>query len=310
MIPWAGGYHLTLKLSGEDDVCYDSFVTLPTLDDESFMGWAESATGPVVYENGAGIDIDSDKTLYPQYGSVITLSDNDDVSALSEVDGQTKNVLLTRSFPEGKKQTICLPFNPSAILEEGQVWEFTGIEDGKAVMTERTSGLTANTPYIFEASSDLTSILFRNVAISIGSDPKTEDATSGFTFHGTYTNKHLDADDPEVVNGTIYGFMAEDNEGQTTGEFVRASSATNLRPFSCYLEYNGELSGTSFTGGLPDVIEIVWKSGWDSTTGIDGLRISDSLNRLGWWSLDGRRLAGKPSAKGVYINNGRLIVIK
>ena len=318
IVPGAGGYNLTLKLGDEDDVCYARSVTLPTLDDASFMGWAESATGAVVYEGGETIDLDSDRDLYPKYGSVITLSDNDDVSALSEVDGQTKNVLLTRSFPEGKKQTICLPFNPSAILEKGTVWEFTGIEDSKAVMTQRTSGLTANTPYIFEASSDLTSILFRNVAISIGEDPKTVDADAGFTFHGTYEQKHWLATSDEVENGTIYGFMAEDNDGQTTGQFVRARRETYLRPFSCYLEYNGELTGTQTSTArrmtradietLPDVIDIVWQSA-GSTTGIRPTP-NPSLNGGEWYDLQGRRLSGRPSAKGIYIHNGRKEVVR
>lgn len=314
-----GGYYLTLALNDGDDACYARSVTLPTLDDDSFLGWATSATGPVVYDGGTTIDLSSDRTLYPKYGSVITLSDMNDVSALSEVDGQTKNVRLKRTFPQGKKQTICLPFNPSAILENGTVWEFTGIEDGKAVMTQCTGSLSANKPYIFEASSDLTSILFKDVDISIGNNPKTVDATSGFTFHGTYTKKHWDADHSEVVNGTIYGFMAEDNDGQTTGDFVRARRATDLRPFSCYLEYNDELSGikttaatrgTTLTGGLPDVIGIEWKSGSGSTTAIDGTRAAEVPGRLGWWSLDGRKLADKPRAKGVYIHNGRKTVIK
>ncbi len=29
-----------------------------------------------------------------------------------------------------------------------------------------------------------------------------------------------------------------------------------------------------------------------------------------WYDLSGRRLSGKPKAKGVYINNGRKVVIK
>ena len=29
-----------------------------------------------------------------------------------------------------------------------------------------------------------------------------------------------------------------------------------------------------------------------------------------WYSLDGCRLNGKPTAKGIYINNGRKVVIK
>jgi hypothetical protein len=29
-----------------------------------------------------------------------------------------------------------------------------------------------------------------------------------------------------------------------------------------------------------------------------------------WYTLDGRKLNGKPTAKGLYINNGRKVVIK
>ena len=29
-----------------------------------------------------------------------------------------------------------------------------------------------------------------------------------------------------------------------------------------------------------------------------------------WYTLDGRRLAGKPTAKGIYINKGRKAVIQ
>ena len=29
-----------------------------------------------------------------------------------------------------------------------------------------------------------------------------------------------------------------------------------------------------------------------------------------WYTLDGRRLNGKPSVKGMYINNGKKIIVK
>lgn len=29
-----------------------------------------------------------------------------------------------------------------------------------------------------------------------------------------------------------------------------------------------------------------------------------------WFTLDGRKLSGKPSVKGVYVNNGRKVIIK
>ena len=244
------------------------------------------------------------------------------MSKLSDWQEQTKTVTMQRTFPKGKKQTVCLPFDPSKLLTLGKVWQFTGISEGKAVMTQITSGpLLANTPYIFEATSDVIGITFPSAAVNISNDPKTAPDGQAFVFRGTYEQKHWLATDDAVVNGTIYGFMVEDNDGQLTGQFVRARRETYLRPFSCYLEYSGALTDTNPTSQtrsmsaeeLPDVIEIEWKSVEGASglaTGIDELRIKNlELRDERWYSLDGRRLSGRPTAKGLYINNGRKVVI-
>ena len=49
----------------------------------------------------------------------------------------------------------------------------------------------------------------------------------------------------------------------------------------------------------------------DNTTGIiSTTNYTNYTNSDAWYSLDGVRLNGKPSAKGVYINNGKKVVIK
>ena len=59
---------------------------------------------------------------------------------------------------------------------------------------------------------------------------------------------------------------------------------------------------------------IAWldrKLGYSENTGIDSLDLTDSTAKTGiWYSLSGLRLNGKPSAPGIYINNGKKIVIK
>jgi hypothetical protein len=37
---------------------------------------------------------------------------------------------------------------------------------------------------------------------------------------------------------------------------------------------------------------------------------NEQLLNNNWYTLDGRKLQGKPTTKGVYINNGRSVVIK
>ena len=290
-----------------------------------------NASGRKIYVPAASVNDYKNASDWSDYASDIEpldviIEDGNDKSVLTN--GQTKNIALKRTFPKGKKQTVCLPFAPTELLNHGKVWQFTGIsEEGgvkKAVMTEVTSGpLSANTPYIFEAKNEVTSIVFSKSTVDISNAPETVDATAGFTFHGTYVKKHWDANDDDVKNGRIYGFLMEDSEDDPSrkeGMFVKAKYNTNVRPFSCYLKYNGELTGTETASTarrkasaeeLPDVIEIEWKSAAapGEATGIDELRIKNQeLRDEGWYSLDGRRLSGRPTAKGLYIHNGKLVI--
>lgn len=256
-------------------------------------------------------DVSDNQGAFPIYA--ITLSDNVTDELVAQ-EGKLTDVTLTRTFPTGKKQTVCLPFNPSELLSKGKVWAFTGISGDNAVMTEQTGSLTANTPYIFEATSEVTSTAFNIVTVNIGSDPKTNNGA--LVFHGTYEQKTWEADAAAAAN--IYGFMLADNDGQQVGQFVKARRKTILRPFSCWLEKTteGALSGTQMTrgnDGEPEVIGIIWRSATGETTGIGSLNLRTGEILDGsdeWFAIDGRRLSGKPSKRGLYINKGKKVVIK
>jgi predicted HTH transcriptional regulator len=45
-------------------------------------------------------------------------------------------------------------------------------------------------------------------------------------------------------------------------------------------------------------------------TGISGVTTDARSGADGWYTIDGRRLAGKPTQSGIYINNGQKILIK
>ena len=47
-----------------------------------------------------------------------------------------------------------------------------------------------------------------------------------------------------------------------------------------------------------------------STTGIEMLNEGGTLNDDSWYTLDGRRLSGKPTAKGLYIHKGKAHIVK
>ena len=77
-----------------------------------------------------------------------------------------------------------------------------------------------------------------------------------------------------------------------TGEFVPAGKA--------FLPLNIE-------NGAKPILNIVFAN---ETTGINSLSSDDNALQNDWFSLDGTRLNGKPTQRGIYINGNKKIVIK
>ena len=62
---------------------------------------------------------------------------------------------------------------------------------------------------------------------------------------------------------------------------------------------------------LPQTITVRLVDANGETTGIGEIDTkTGDITFDGWWTLDGIRLDGKPCKSGVYINNGKKIVIK
>ena len=50
--------------------------------------------------------------------------------------------------------------------------------------------------------------------------------------------------------------------------------------------------------------------GDDGTTGIQQIKNGANIEKTGWYTLDGRRLESAPTRKGLYINNGKVVLVK
>lgn len=86
------------------------------------------------------------------------------------------------------------------------------------------------------------------------------------------------------------------------GAFYRTSRGT-IGANKAYLQiptsWLSSISGTRLEISFPD-----------EETGIGSLTTNPSPNDGEWYDLSGRRLSGKPSTKGIYMNNGKKYVIK
>ena len=300
-----------------------------------------------VFTDGTGLYLDTtptatldalqDVTLQP-FTCVALTTDNSgnitatfDGSTLNETfsipcDLEVNDVQFNRTFTKDKKTCICWPFAVSQDKADalGKFYQFTGVTAaGEIEMTQvTTGGLEANKPYIFEPGSDLTDIDFGAKTLKTGGAQATG---NGFTFKGIYDRVKWTTDDTDPFYdatyedelGKAYGFALEALNGYSVGQFVKLGSGAHSRPFRAYLLYDGAWDGNQPSAGargansgtsLPDVIDIVWISGNSQTTGIETITTSRETDE--WYSLDGRKLSGKPATKGLYIHNCKKKVVK
>lgn len=287
--------------------------------------WAQTALTPT----------DADKTVWtttlPAYNIVmsaeyydeVTLTDGDAITGLDAYAGQEIWVNYTRSFTEGKASTVCLPFAYTKKTGDGSFYAFTGIDkvgdNYIATMTEPgVSTLTANTPYLYMPSA--TGSVDFSEAYTIPASLTAGTTTSGdWAFVGTFGTVEWTA----APTGT-YGFSAQnvDAQGISQGQFVKVGEYVRIKPMRAYLKYkNGE---EDYAGArarrvvakdeqLPETITVRLISASGEVTAIGSISTKTgevTLDDDVWYTLDGIRLDGKPTQKGIYVNKGKKVIIK
>jgi hypothetical protein len=177
--------------------------------------------------------------------------------------------------------------------------------------TEVTDNIEASTPYIFlPDGSNSGKIKVNNgsnkISVSTANPHKT---TQGqWEFIGTYVPITWSSGHTDL--GTIYGFAAEDKNSCTVGQFVKVAAGASIAPKRAYLKRTA-VSGARMRGAadeLPETMNVVLISASGEATTIGTITLSYDTDE--WYSLDGRKLSGKPTKKGLYIRNGKKTVVK
>ena len=197
---------------------------------------------------------------------------------------------FTRTYTNNVMSTVYLPFAVPTAEAGGTFYEYDGLE-GNTVKTKAVTGTAteANKPYIFVPSSTGSISLTSGTGITVAATMNNQ--TNG-RLVGTYEPIAWTTD-----QSTIYGFAAETRGAITAGTFVQVKAGASINPFRDYLE---------LTSGAPAMLEVVIDG---SATAVSGLK-RDASAAAQWYTIDGRRLTGKPGQKGLYIHNGRKVVIE
>ena len=84
-----------------------------------------------------------------------------------------------------------------------------------------------------------------------------------------------------------------------------------VNAFRAYFKLNNGLVCGEPTGEGGSINAFVLNFGEGETTGIlSTTNLTNDTNSDAWYDLSGRRLSSKPTQSGLYLNNGRKVVIK
>lgn len=263
---------------------------------------------------------------------------------LMAYDGEKVNA----SFPDrilykdGDWNTLCLPFD---VTVAGSPLDGDGVEvktlkeaslndEGTLTLTftDKETELKAGVPYLIkwkqpepyvafsyehpELASDLYAPTFKNVKLNATLNPETIDEL--ISFEGTYTLWERIDDSPSMLllgakNELYYPKKEIVKTEIKIGEEIIEEISENysyLYPFRAYFQLLGgiEAIDPSLGGSIKNMVVDFG----DEETGIEELKDSEieKLKSGTWYTLQGVQLDGKPSVKGVYIYNGRKVVIK
>ena len=252
--------------------------------------------------NGYNVDYAHiDATNYPGYlterNSIIRLGNNiDNSSIVTAFDGlmNAKVELIGRTLNKDKWNTLCVPFtisNPAAVFGAGvKVKTLSGYtNDGTTVTISFTdaNSIEAGKPYIVMPTTNITNPVFNDVTINnIMQDVIISNAA---TFKGNYAPVPLSANDTKKL------FLANNMLYYPTG-------SVTVKPFRAYFELTSDVPTAS---GAPNLV-----IDFGETTGVGELRTENRRIENSFYDLQGRRLNGKPTQKGIYIHHGKKEVLK
>ena len=211
-----------------------------------------------------------------EYRICVSATDGDDPSLTNYVDVVIKTRLkMENLFSAGSAFTSYVAPENMAVPEGLSAYAVTDI-DGTSATIQQIDYLPQSVPVLIKRAD------------------KTENLYKATTGNGTafYVNKlQINETDREVSAGELYLLYRD--------EFVLTSSGT-LPAGSVYLPITDLAVKTrSLTIG-----------NGEGTTSIENLTPALSESEGEWYDLQGRRLGSKPTKKGIYISNGRKVVIK
>ena len=254
---------------------------------------------------------------------------------INDLDGETINFILKynddesfNTFKNEQWYAMVLPFDTDVKEISKQfgyavvnLLNYDNTDTGKYYFKLHMGDVPANTPFMVKAYNkgvagidmNTTGVTFNSIEIvNPVADPDAEagDVTvdadgnpyvfdkAGNMFVGTYVGKNAWSDN-DLTNARVYSLTTG---GQ--GNVANGTTPSYVRQFSRYFLINPNTPD-------PEAVEFILEEIDGTTTVIKAIdSIVDATSLEGWYSLSGVKLQGAPTEKGVYIKDGKKVVIK
>ena len=310
---------------------------------DMFIG-CKKLTGAVKYNNNKVTSTMANPlTGYFTWNKSLTLQDNADNTSVISLNDGTIGMTVTLSgrtfYKDGDWNTVCLPFglNGSTFIDspfssaisikeldvdgyydgEGNRYDVTGdgrhqtgydaststlylyfkdvnFDDDTTDEVNYGDGMLAGVPYLVKWGNEGTNI--------------TNPVFTGVTINSTLTT--VQSADEKVSFKGIYAPVEILSEGNKQLFYLGANStlywpnaAMTINSQRAYFELAEALSVKAFKMNI----------GADEATGIrtidNSQKVNDSASDV-WFTLDGRSLGARPTQRGIYIKNGKKMIIK
>ena len=242
-------------------------------------------------------------------------SSNDEAIEAAAASGKVYEVTLSGRtlYKDGAWNTLCLPFDVTisgSVLNGAVVKTLSSSgydsETGTLTLnfTDNLTEIEAGKPYIVKWDGDgtqnIVSPIFKGVTISSTSTDVETVGSDWVDFVGTYSPTVIYEDGSEKHNLYL---------GSSNTLYYPTQEGFEVKAFRAYFQLkNGLTAGEPSTSQQAPARAFVLNFGDDEATGILTTNFTNSSDE--WYTLDGRKLDGQPTAKGLYVHGGRKVIVK
>ena len=251
---------------------------------------------------------------------------NDITALATRLGGKQTNVVLAgrKLWKDGAWNTLCLPFDlgdPDAANGhhfdgtplEGATLMTLGNSKGSGTGFDATTGtltlyfvdadrIEAGVPYIVKWPATTPNYVENPVFTGVTVENGLHDvAFTGVAFKGTYAKQEYTEENKSILflgaGNNLYYPQPSDGKLPTIGAF------------RAYFELSGTTQARQFVLNFGDGSEDTGIVSISKESGNQGNN-PEFLNSLDYYTLDGVKLDGKPTKKGLYIHGGKRVVVK